>query len=197
VPEGTTDANGGGTAGTPATTAVAEEQPKFTQADVDRLIATRLGREREQAEARTVRERERLAAAQLEADGQFKTLAEQHMRRVDELAAELTQHETILDRYAESLRKINKTRMKDWPDEAKALVPRGDEVDPVDQAEAIERAAPLVARLAELEGTSPMARVRPFLPGNAPAPRPAAGTPDTSALDAERAKLRQKGIYAP
>jgi hypothetical protein len=202
VPNADGSGNAGGSVPVPSTAPVPAEEAKFTQADVDRLITARLAREREQAEAKATRAREQQAADTLVAQGQFQALAEQHARRAEQLEAELSQQNAFVDRYADSLRKINRARIKDWSDEAKALIPRGDDVDPVEQAEAIERAAALVERLRALEGSpgggppgSAAGRIRP--PGNPPSPRAVGPAPDDAALADEKARLRARGTYLP
>jgi len=72
----------------PGTSPAAEgEQKTFSQADLDRIIATRLEQERTQATQRLERERQDAQARAAAEAGDHKTVAEQAQARVKELEA--------------------------------------------------------------------------------------------------------------
>lgn len=82
----------------------------------------------------------------LKAQGEYKTIAEKHEARVKELEPA---HVALQERYA-TLAAIAKKRIASeaeaWPDEIKALLPQGDEVDTLELIAAIEKYTPLVAK---------------------------------------------------
>jgi hypothetical protein len=140
--------------------------------------------ERDNKKYRTERKQQEEAAAlaqqkQLEEQGQFKALAEQHESRVKEL-------EPVAQRYHDLSLQVAlqiEAQIKDWPQEIKAFDPGND--------------APVEARLAWIEKSKPIIeklQATAVRPGNGPNPKPGAPTSEdqrNTYLD----KLRRSGKY--
>jgi uncharacterized protein YdaU (DUF1376 family) len=147
----------------PATTTEADNERRFTQAQVDAAINNRLARERKAAEEKTAKER--LAAEQkaLAENNEFKTLAERHAARLAQLEPEL---EVVTTKHAALAEKINRQieqGIRDWPAEARKMVPASDDV--AARLDAYENMRQL------LDG----GRLSGRQPGNGTGPRPTAG----------------------
>lgn len=182
-----TDDGTGPNAGT-QTSRAAEPERRYTQDDIDRVVSERLNRQK----AQLAREAEE---ARLKAQQEWQLLAQKHESRVKELEPTLEQMgEAIKARDALLLATV-KAETKDWPAEAKALVPH--EADALAQMAAVDKARPLVAKLAEqasgAAGTQQGSQNwRP--PGNTPGPRPAQ-EPNKSLVERELERLRATGVY--
>jgi hypothetical protein len=180
----------GAAAGTPGA-APGESGPRqdgaqYTQEDVDRLVAERLGSARAEAEAAATRAREQAEEQRLKAAGAWEKIAEERAGKVGELESINSQHEADLDAYREALRKHNKAQMADWPAVLRDAVPHGEDDDPLDVARAIESHRGVAKELAG--GASG----RGGVPGLGSAPRPAPGPDAAEQVDRY---LRSRGTY--
>jgi len=121
------------------------------------------------------------AQKQLEEQGQFKALAEQHAARVQEL-------EPVAQRYHDLSLLVAgqiEDQIKDWPTEIKAFDPGNDA--PVEERLAwIEKSRPIITKLQQ-QGQGQR-------PGNAPNPVPGSPTRQDQ-QNAFMQKLRQSGKY--
>lgn len=183
------DANSSGTAGIQSV----DTEKRFTQADVDRVVDARLKRERDAVSARADRERQEAANRAAAAQGEWQKLAGQHEARVRDLEAAQQTRDAEVEAYRKELSKVTRDQVKSWPEKLRKALPETD--DPLELSEAIRRLAPVADDLAA-GGSQPMTQSpRPGMPA---APRPAGGmTPDQAARQAEIARLRARGGYAP
>lgn len=140
-----------------------KEEPKFTQADLDRLIKDRLERERAAAAAKAQKDKEAAEAEKLKEQAEWKTLAEQHEGRVKELEPQIEAIKAERDALAEIVTARVAAEIKDWPAEVKALIP--DDGGLLVRLAAVEKARPIAAKLIEA----------PKVPGNGYDPRPLGG----------------------
>lgn len=147
----------------------------FTQAQLDDIVKDRLNRQRAQ-----LQQEQDMAA--LKAKAEWQPVAEKAEAELKELKPQLETLQGRIKTYEERLIKQVKETIKDWPAEAKALIPADADADT--QMAAVEKARPLVERLS---GTGAHA------PGNGrgPAPRNA-----TEAQAATEEFLRSSGRYA-
>ena len=104
------------------------EEAKFTQADVERIIAERLDRERKKAEEKAAKAQAEAEAKALAEQNQFKELAEKHAQRIAKLEA----IEPKAQRYEAALTKLLETQRKSIPEHVITLL---DKLDPADQLE--------------------------------------------------------------
>jgi hypothetical protein len=155
----------------------------FTQDDLDRRIAHLVAKERAAADQRVQAERDAIEKDKLRAQQEWQKLAEQHETRVKELQPQLDALTKGIEARDAELLKTVKAETKDWPPEAKALIPA--EGDALAQMAAVSSARALVAKLGE---------PGPRTPGNTPGPRPA-GEPNKSLVDREMDRLRATGTY--
>lgn len=172
----TTTENGTGTnAGTqtPTIPDPTTTERTFSQAQLDDIVKDRLNRQRAQLQ----QEREQEA---MKAQAKWEPLAQQHEARVKELEPQVT---TLTDRiqgYEDILIRSVEAEIKDWPAEAKALIPA--EADALAQMAAVEKARPLIAKI-----TGATAQ------GNGPGPRPRAGQQNNE--QSVETLLRNTGRY--
>lgn len=148
---------------TPATPS--GEAPKFTQADIDRIIKERLAAESSRAERREAEARKKAEDEALAKNAEWQKLAETR-------GAELTTAQAqaaAATRYAERLNALIESEVKDWPDEVKSLDPGADKLD--DRLAWIERSRALAARLKAL----PTAPTTEAGRGQRPTPTPETG----------------------
>jgi DNA repair exonuclease SbcCD ATPase subunit len=135
---------------------------RYTQEDIDRVVSERLNRQR----AQLAREAEE---GRLKAQQEWQRLATQHEARVKELEPQLEALQAGLEARDAELLKTVKAETKDWPPEAKALIPH--EGDALAQMAAVDKARALVAKLGE------------------------PGEPNKSLVDREMDRLRATGTY--
>lgn len=171
-----TDHGTGTNAGTQPHAHAQDAERRYTQEDIDRVVSERLNRQR----AQLARESEE---ARLKGQQEWQQLATQHETRVKELEPRLEALEAAIAARDEILLKTVRTETKDWPAEAKALIPQ--DGDALAQMAAVDKARALVAKLAE---------PGPRTPGNAPGPR-AAGEPNKTLVEREMERLRATGVY--
>lgn len=156
------------------------DQPRFTQADLDRAISDRLARERKSAEEKSAKERQAAEQEKLKAQAEWEELAKQHEQTVRDLSPQLETAQTRYTVLAERLNKQIDAGIKDWPAEARRMVPAGDDV-----------AARLDA-YENMRGLLEKGSLAPRQPGNAANPRPTSG-PDAGKKTEEM--LRSTGRY--
>jgi predicted nuclease with TOPRIM domain len=114
-------------------------------ADIQDYIK-RLRTENEEANKKAKREADEKSKAEekrLAEQGEFKALAEKHETRVKEL-------EPVQERYsklAELTSQRIQSEIKDWPAEAKALLPAGENIDPLALMDAVDKVRPIVEKL--------------------------------------------------
>ena len=179
---GTGDSTGAGNgqnAGTGTSTAQDTER-KYSQADIDAAITARLARERKSADEKAVRERQQAQEATLKEQAKWEELARQHETRVKELEPAL---QTTQERYTALSEKLGKqidAGMKDWPADARKMVPMTEDI--AARLDAYDAMKSLLDK-----GT-----LAPRQPGNGANPRPTAG-PDGAQQMEDR--LRASGRY--
>lgn len=69
------------------------DEPKFTQADIDRIVKDRLDRAEKASAEKLQKEQEAAEQKRLQEQGEFKTLAEKEKARADQLEATLKQRD--------------------------------------------------------------------------------------------------------
>lgn len=112
-----------------------EEEPKFTQADVDRIVKERLERERRKREEALERERKEAERKRLEEQQQYKELAEKYKAELEKKEAEALEAnkrammaqagytEEQINRYAKYVVGSNEDEIKASLEELKADIP--------------------------------------------------------------------------
>jgi chromosome segregation ATPase len=143
--------------------AAADQERKFSQADLQRLLDQHTARERSRAEAAATAERQKAEQAQLAAKAEWEELAKQHEQTVRELQPQLDSYKTRLETLSERLNKQIEQGIRDWPAEARKMVPATDDV--AARLDAYENMRNL------LDG----GRLAGRQPGNGTGPRPTAG----------------------
>jgi uncharacterized protein YPO0396 len=164
----TTTDTGAGEAGTQTPNAgqpphQADSERKFTQADLDAAISNRMARERKATEERTAAERQKAELAQLAAKAEWEEIAKQHEQTVRELQPQLDTYKTRLETLSERLNRQIEQGIRDWPAEARKMVPASEDV--AARLDAYENMRNL------LDG----GRLNGRQPGNGTGPRPTAG----------------------
>lgn len=101
---------------------------RFTQAELDAIVADRLKRATESAERKAATERQKAEERAATEQGQFKELAEQRQSRI----AELEPFEAKATRYEAALTTLLTAQRKDLPGHLTALL---DKLDPAEQLE--------------------------------------------------------------
>lgn len=124
---GTGDGTGGG-GGNPGSENTGEQERRFTQADMDRVVEERLRRDRETNERRAAAERQQAADAAAAEQGEFRQLAEQRATRI----AELEPFEAQARRYSEALGTLLTVQREGLQPHIIELL---DRLDPADQLE--------------------------------------------------------------
>ena len=104
------------------------EEAKFTQADIERIIAERLDRERKKAEEKAAKAQAEAEAKALEEQKQYKELAEKHAARIAQLEA----IEPKAQRHEAALVKLLEAQRKSIPEHVITLL---DKLDVADQLE--------------------------------------------------------------
>jgi hypothetical protein len=165
---GTTTDTGAGEAGTQTPNAgqpphQADSERKFTQADLDAAISNRMARERKAAEERTAAERQKAELAQLAAKAEWEEIAKTHEQTVRDMTPKLETAEARYTALAERLNRQIEQGIRDWPAEARKMVPATDDV--AARLDAYENMRNL------LDG----GRLNGRQPGNGTGPRPTAG----------------------
>lgn len=114
-------------------------EPKFTQADIDRIVTERLERERKKSEANAQKAKEQAEAKALEEQQKFQELAEKRGTKVAELestvgtlTADLEAATEEAKRYKAALNGLLEKQRKAVPEHLVALL---DKLDPVEQLE--------------------------------------------------------------
>lgn len=120
-----------------------EEEPKFTQADVDRIVKERLERERKKREEALERERQEAEKKRLEEQQQYKELAEKLKAEIAEkeakaleaskraLMAQAGYTEEQINRYSKFVTGTNEDEIKASLEELKTdIPPKPSYVDP-------------------------------------------------------------------
>jgi hypothetical protein len=164
-----------------ATTTTQDTDRKFTQADLDRAISARLERERKTAEDKVARERAAADTERMKQQQEWEELAKTHEQTLREREAEFEPIKTRYEALADLENKRINNAMKDWPADARGLVPDTDDV---------------AARLAAFDRVNALLTkgvLAPRTPGNTPGPRPQAG-PDGAQKTEEY--LRANGRYS-
>lgn len=113
------------------------EDKKFTQKEIDAIIAERLGREKKNQEAAAEKARKQAEEDALFKNQEFQKLADERGKRVAELegqVGELTSVREQADRYKGALEKYLVVEKKDLPKHVLTLL---EKLDPVDQIEYI------------------------------------------------------------
>lgn len=114
----------------------AEEEPKFTQADVDRIVRERLERERRKREEELERERQEAERKRLEEQQEYKQLYESLKAEMLEakkaaLMAQVGYTEEQIKRYSKYVTGSNEDELKATLEELRAdIPPRPQYVDP-------------------------------------------------------------------
>lgn len=101
---------------------------RFTQAELDAIVADRLKRATESADRKAATERQKAEERSAAEQGQFKELAEQRQTRI----AELEPFEAKATRYEAALGSLLDVQRKDLPKHITALL---DKLDPAEQLE--------------------------------------------------------------
>lgn len=114
--------------------------PSYTQADLDRAR----DEERKKIEAKQAADKKKTEEAALTEQQKYKELAEQRGTELEQLRAKAEQADT----YAKRLNDLIEAELKDWPEEAKALDPGGDDLSK--RFDWLEKARPLVGKLKTL-----------------------------------------------
>jgi hypothetical protein len=130
---------------------------------VDAAITNRLARERKAAEERTAADRQKAEQEQLKAKAEWEELAKQHEQTVRELQPQLDTERARYTALAERLNRQIETGIRDWPAEARKMVPASEDV--AARLDAYENMRNL------LDG----GRLNGRQPGNGTGPRPTAG----------------------
>lgn len=177
------NANTGGNGGKTETDQ--EQARRFTQAELDAVVETRLKREREATAAKAAKDKETAEAERKRQQGEFESLATTAQARVKELETTTAQHETQVDAYDKALTKRIKAETANWPQEAKDALPK--DVDALTLAESVERLRPLADKLAgSVRGPQ----------GNVNGPPPTGNQTRAEKGERERQALRARGFGA-
>lgn len=173
-----TTGNGTGQAGDNAQQQNAGDGDKrFTQAELDAIVADRLKRATESAERKAARERQEAEERAASEQGEFKKLADQRQARI----AELEPFEAQATRYGAALTKLLDAQRKDLPGHITALL---DKLDPAEQLEWIA---------ANQEALKPAQAGTTAVPGT---PRANGQAPTRDQLVKDKVdKLRASGSY--
>lgn len=126
---------------------------KFTQADIDRIVADRLARERKQQEAEAKKAAEAAEAKALAENQKWQELAQKHEGTIQTLEGQLADLETTkqtLDKYKGALEAHLKTQREGLPAHILALL---DKLDVVDQLEYIAANAGELKKKTKVPGT--------------------------------------------
>lgn len=114
-------------------------EPKFTQADIDRIVTERLERERKKSDDKAQKAKEEAEAKALEEQQKFQELAEKRGTKVTELETSVTDLTTKLEtatakaeRFEAALNGLLEKQRKAVPEHLVALL---DKLDPVEQLE--------------------------------------------------------------
>lgn len=109
----------------------------FTQAELDRIVADRLAREKTQREKAATKAREEAEAKALEEQKEYQQLAEKRQQKIADLEAEvqslnesLSEIEPKAKKYQETLQKRLDAEMEGVPEHIQSLL---EDRDPVDQ----------------------------------------------------------------
>lgn len=133
-PQGDPDTKGkdGGTQG---------DEKRFTQADIDRIVADRLDREKRKAESEAQKAKEKAESEALAENQKWQELAQKHEAKIKDLESKLAEFEAAketLEKYKGALEAHLQTQRADLPGHITALL---DKLDPVDQLEYIAKNA--------------------------------------------------------
>lgn len=116
-----------------------QQQPTFSQADLDRIVKERLERAQKQAEAKTQKAREEAEAKALADQEKWKDLAEKHGTKLQTLEADLETRSTELETAAQRIERLGQAltaqlaaQKEGLPEATLELLNR---LDPVDQLE--------------------------------------------------------------
>jgi len=150
-----------------------QQDRTFSQADVDRIVAERLARAQQKAQADADKARQEAEQRALAEQGEYKTLAEQRAAKLAELEPKAGQ----VERYERALKAQVDHLRKDLPDHITALL---DKMDPAEQLEY------LAANRDKLVATPPPANPAPNINGGG-GHTPAGGDPKE-----REAELRQR-----
>lgn len=113
--------------------------------------------------------------------GEFEGLFNDEKQKTATLSAEVESSKEKLAKYETILSADIETRIKDWPDEVKNLIPTGDGVDALARLESLSKLSPLVQKLT----------AGPTNPGNGAGPRPSGGPGSADVKAAQDAAARQ------
>lgn len=111
----------------------------FTQAELDRIVADRLAREKTQREKAATKAREEAEAKALEEQKEYQQLAEKRQQKIADLEAEvqslnesLSELEPKAKKYQETLEKRLEAEMEGVPEHIQSLLADRDPVDQLD-----------------------------------------------------------------
>lgn len=151
------------------------EERRYSKAELEDIVKTRLTREREKNEQRVQQEREAAEAQRLEANKEFQELAEKRQKRIEALEPLALK----VDRYEAALTSLLNEEMKQVPEYLHSILEK------LDVAERLEWVA---SHRAEISAKAqPAANGTPLVPVGA-TPRPDNGG---TVLNAERERLRR------
>lgn len=145
--EGETSTGDGKNTDAPAGDDTANPKPDggdktFTQADVDRVVQTRLAQEKEREAKRGEAEKKKHAEETLKKNNEWQALAEQRQTELDALKPHADRATVLVARMNEQIA----SEIKDWPAEVTALDPGSDNLEA--RLNWLDKARPLAAKLA-------------------------------------------------
>jgi len=105
-----------------------EQVKQYSQVDMDKAIEQRLARERKQAEDKAASERQAAEEQALKQRQEWQKLAEQHEARVRTLEPQLQTTQERLGALADRINKQIDAGIKEWPLEARKMIPASDDV---------------------------------------------------------------------
>lgn len=173
--------NGTGQAGGNASQQNAGDgEKRFSQAELDAIVADRLKRANESAERKASRERQEAEERSAAEQGKFKELAEQRQTRIGELEP----FETKATRYEAALKSLLDVQRKDLPAHITTLL---DKLDPAEQLEWI------AANQEALKPANEAGNGHQTTPGPNRTPRPMTEADHATQVDDVYQKMRQTG----
>lgn len=180
--DGTTDA-GTQQATTQTQQPPAQQERKWTDADLDRATELRLKRDRDVRDREAAKEREAAEARRLQEQGEYQKLAATAQARVADLEPQLEAVQAQLAERDKLLTSLLKAEIKGWPEKHRAAALDGvDDGDSLQLAASIKRIRPLVedALAAQATGAEQVV-LRPVRPLGTPhSPRSAGPVPDAA-----------------
>jgi hypothetical protein len=125
-----------------------EEDRRYTQAELDQMVADRLKEEKRKTEGKTAAEKKKQEEDQLRQNAEWEKLAEQRGVEIEQLKGVVER----ADKYAELLNRQIDHEIKGWPKEVVALDPGKDQLEV--RLSWVEKSRALAEKMAKLPTAS-------------------------------------------